>query len=337
MRQVIGLILCLFIVSACDRKCGDDIDTSTIDLQVQVKRADLASIDVKTDPDLNSWLLEHDKLNIFFTQPFRELKPEMRAAQVEAFRKSLLKTFTHPDILKLNQETQRQFSNFDSISNAFETAFKRYKYYDPSFQAPEINTLISGFGSFDCNLSGDLLVVGLEYFLKDKSTYYDYNIPNYVLAHYKPQNILPKSIMLLQDRINAFDKMDRTLLSQMIYYGKALYFSTQILPCTDEKTILEYTEAEMQEIDAAKQIIYAHFISNKLFYTEGQEVTARYINLRPSVAEIGEKCPGRIGRWLGYQIVKKYMQEHPEVSLMQLMENADAKKIFAQAKYKPAE
>ena len=67
MRQVIGLILCLFIVSACDRKCGEDIDTSSIDLKLQIKRADLAGMNVKTDADLNSWLSEHNKLNSFFT------------------------------------------------------------------------------------------------------------------------------------------------------------------------------------------------------------------------------------------------------------------------------
>ena len=61
----------------------------------------------------------------------------------------------------------------------------------------------------------------------------------------------------------------------------------------------------------------------------------KYIGERPNIPEIGKQCPGRIATWVGWQIVRKYMEEHPQVSLQQLMEEKDAQKIFQQSKYKP--
>ena len=52
-------------------------------------------------------------------------------------------------------------------------------------------------------------------------------------------------------------------------------------------------------------------------------------------AEIGQQAPGRIGAWVGWQIVRAYMQENPAVTLAQLLAEEDAQKILNGSKYKP--
>ena len=49
--------------------------------------------------------------------------------------------------------------------------------------------------------------------------------------------------------------------------------------------------------------------------------------------EIDNESPGRIGVWIGWQIVRSFMNNN-EVSLQQLM-TLDAKEIFERSKYKP--
>ena len=39
--------------------------------------------------------------------------------------------------------------------------------------------------------------------------------------------------------------------------------------------------------------------------------------------------------WLGWQIVRKYMEENPKVTLAQLMAEKNAQKILTESKYKP--
>jgi len=60
----------------------------------------------------------------------------------------------------------------------------------------------------------------------------------------------------------------------------------------------------------------------------------KYLDERPKVYEIGNKCPGRIGTWLGWEIVNKYMKVN-QVDLQSLMIEKDAQKIFTLSNYKP--
>ena len=50
---------------------------------------------------------------------------------------------------------------------------------------------------------------------------------------------------------------------------------------------------------------------------------------------VGEKCPGRIGQWVGWEIVNKYRETHPNVSLTQLMQMPNAEQIFKESRYRP--
>jgi hypothetical protein len=50
---------------------------------------------------------------------------------------------------------------------------------------------------------------------------------------------------------------------------------------------------------------------------------------------VGEKCPGRIGQWVGWRIINKYADSHPDIKLPELMLLDDAQKIFRESRYKP--
>ena len=69
-------------------------------------------------------------------------------------------------------------------------------------------------------------------------------------------------------------------------------------------------------------------------YETNDRVKEKYLGDRPKVIEIGEDCPGRIGQWLGWRIVSRYRTENPSISLIDLMENANARDIFEKSKYK---
>jgi len=60
-----------------------------------------------------------------------------------------------------------------------------------------------------------------------------------------------------------------------------------------------------------------------------------FLGDRPVTIQVGEKCPGRIGQWVGWQIVKEYMEKHPEKSLADLMNTDNAQLIFKNSNYKP--
>ena len=54
----------------------------------------------------------------------------------------------------------------------------------------------------------------------------------------------------------------------------------------------------------------------------------------PGLGDHNESAP-KLGIWIGWQIVKKYMDKNPDVTLQQLMKETDAQKILHASRYKP--
>ena len=50
---------------------------------------------------------------------------------------------------------------------------------------------------------------------------------------------------------------------------------------------------------------------------------------------VPQEAPPRIAVWLGWQIVRAYMDQHPDLTLAQLWEEIDSEKILKESRYKP--
>ncbi|MCC9168288.1 gliding motility lipoprotein GldB [Pontibacter harenae] len=236
----------------------------------------------------------------------------------------------------LYQEATQTFGDMGEERQKLETAFKVIKYHYPEFEVPEVKTFVTGLGSMGADLfvSDSLIVFGLDYFIGEGATYrpqaYDY-----ILQRYKRENMVPSAMLLLSNRFNKTNFADRTLLAEMINVGKAYYFVKSAMPCVADSAIIGFTGQQIADVNYNEGRVWAHFIEKSLLYEKSPVVLNRYIGERPNVPEIDAKAPGRVGAWVGWQIVKKYMERHPEVTLPELMAETDASKIFNESKYRP--
>ena len=62
----------------------------------------------------------------------------------------------------------------------------------------------------------------------------------------------------------------------------------------------------------------------------------KYMGDAPFVAGFPEGSPGRVGQWVGYQLVNLFMNNNKEVSLEELMQIEDANLILRKSNYKPS-
>jgi gliding motility-associated lipoprotein GldB len=233
----------------------------------------------------------------------------------------------------LREQTDLYFGELSDVKSELEQAFSFVKHYYPEFVIPKVYTVVTGFGH-DLYASDSIVVIGLDYFLGDKGKYHP-DVPNYMLKRFKKEYIVPSIVLLLSDKYNLTNILDNTLLAEMVHYGKSYYFVEKILPCTPDSLIIGYSEKELIDTREHESIVWSHFIEQKLLFETSHFILTKYVGERPYTAEIGAKCPGRIGRWLGWQIVNKYMQNHPEATLADVMKEKDARKIFNESHYKP--
>jgi len=234
---------------------------------------------------------------------------------------------------ELYKEVHATFPDLSQLEQQLSTAFRYIKFYYPSFKVPQVITLITGMGT-DLYVSSDLIVISLDFFLGENATYHPHHLPRYLLRTYQPDYIAPKIISLLANQFVTVNENDHTLLQEMIYAGKVYYFTHFLLPDLPEEMVLGYTKQQWKATDEHKHFVWAHFIDKALFYEKNHMIKKKYLGDRPFTAEIGPECPGNIGGWLGYQLVKSYMQHNKTITLPLLMQEPNAQIIFSKAHYR---
>lgn len=252
------------------------------------------------------------------------------------FLNTVYKRIQNIHIDTLYHETKRVFGDLDGLKTQFEEAFTNIRYYYPDFKIPRIQTVITGLDT-DMFVSDSLIIVGLDYFLGPDGRYRP-QVYDYQLRKYDPDDIVP-SIMLIygiNDSINKTELKDKTVLADMIAYGKSFYFARHMLPCVADSVFIWYTPQEIAGSVKNQDLIWARFVESQVLFSTSHSVKKDYLAERPITVQVGEKCPGRIGQWMGWQIVKKYMKTHPETSLQELMSTADAQVLFNQSGYRPS-
>jgi hypothetical protein len=158
----------------------------------------------------------------------------------------------------------------------------------------------------------------------------------YILRQYIPENIVP-SVMLLygiDTKVNATSMNDKTVLADMIAYGKSYYFAKQMLPCKADSILMNYSAGEIAGARKNQDLIWFRLVEDEVLYSTANIMKQRFLGERPKTVEVGPECPGRIAQWVGWQIVNSYMKSHPDVTLQDLMKNQDADKLFKESKYK---
>jgi hypothetical protein len=242
---------------------------------------------------------------------------------------------TNPHLDTLLMETRRVFGDLTGMEAEFKEAFSNLKYYYPEFRIPKIQTVISGLDT-DIILTDSVIIVGLDFYLGQGAKYRP-KIYDYLLRKYDSNDIVP-SVMLIygiSDRFNKTDLNDKTVLADMVAYGKSFHFAKRMLPCTPDSVLISYSPTEMGGARRNQDLIWARFIESQVLYSTSHATKKEYLGERPITLQVGEKCPGRIGQWVGWEIVNKYHETHPNVTLPQLMQMADAERIFKESRYRP--
>jgi len=243
--------------------------------------------------------------------------------------------FSHPSFDTLLLETQRVFGDGSTLRQEFELGLSNLKYYYPDYPLPTVETAISGLAT-DLVVTDSMIVVSLDYYLGTSGAYRP-QLYSYLLTRYEPEDIVPSCFLILgiSPSFNHSNQEDKSVLADMISYGKAFYFAKHMLPCVPDSVFLWYTDEEMKGAKENEDLIWARLVEDQVLFTTSHLVKQRYLGERPKTLEVGEKCPGRIAQWVGWQIVNAYMERHPDTTLPELMAITDAPLLFRESGYRP--
>ena len=334
----IGLVL-LILINGCTSDGVDKYipDVSDISVNVELRRFenDLFSLDSNQIgvglaglrnkyPDFAGILLD------------QILKAGSTPIGEEAFMKGFLQ---HPSILKLRATSSALFSDFAPYQRDFEQAFKFLKYYFPNRPTPDLTTFISEYGVGTFIYKEQSLAIGLDFFLGTDYPYQDLNPSNpnfsgYLTRTFTPEHLVSKTIQpLIEDIVGGVS--GERLIDHMISNGKKLYLLDQLLPYTPDSIKVEVTADQMDWLNNNEYEMWAFFLEKDLLYSTDWYDIRKFVEFSPNSPGMPQEAPGRTGNWVGWQIVKSYMKENPNISLEQLLNIKDAQQIMDRSRYKP--
>lgn len=235
---------------------------------------------------------------------------------------------------ELYTEVQKKYANIETVKTEFEVLFKNIKDYFPNAKTPKVITIISEMDYNNKAIYADsIVIISLELYLGKEHKFYQF--PDYLKQNFEQKQIMPDIVSSFSARkIPPFS--EKNLLSQMIYYGKELYLKDLLLPEYTDADKMGYTPTQINWCEENESYMWRYFIEKEMLYSDDQKLKNRFINPAPFskfYLEIDTESPGRVGAWIGWQIVRSYMNNN-EVSLSQLLET-NAKEIFEKSKYKP--
>ena len=319
ISQRTSLILLIFLFfNTCQDEFTNESDIESISVSISFDRFDLK----------------------FYDQP-SEIIPELKKKYPFLFPKQFSDSVwisRQKDSLQLllQSEVNKTFKDIELFERDVDHLFKHIKYFFPFAKTPRVITLTNNVDyQIKTVYSDSLLLISLDTFLGSENHLYD-GIPTYIRKELDPKYIT----IQIADKFGAFiipPVEDRTFLARMIYEGKKLYLHDLLLPHVPIEDRIVYTKEEFNWALENEKYVWQYFIEKQVLYQTQLEWVQRFIEPAPFskfYLQLDNETPGRIGSWLGWQIVNSYMTQFPETPLDELLK-ISPQKLFNLSKYKP--
>ena len=246
-----------------------------------------------------------------------------------------LSKINNPDWKGLFAETQLKYKNFEPQKDEIIELFKHIKYYFPTVVTPKIYTVI---GEMDYTTkaiyANDKLIIALELYLGKDHKYYA-EFPKYMKQNFEPKQILPDVVTSFAEGVVA--QPQSTFITKMVYFGKQLYLKDLLLNDYSDADKIGFTNEQILWSQDNEMYIWQKLVNDNLIFSADSKLSGRFLEMAPFskfYLEIDNESPGRIGHWIGWQIVRSYMENYPETKIQDLIK-MDGKTLFESSKYKP--
>ncbi|MGK9119573.1 gliding motility lipoprotein GldB [Olivibacter jilunii] len=334
----IYLFFLTITLMACKHR--QEPDVSNIQLDIKIERFD-QSLDSLTAYNLSEkhsqWQKKYDQFySDFITHMLQAGNLQDTSELFNNYRKILQSR----DFIALKKSISQTYPTLNAQEEQLTIAFKHLKYYFPNIEVPKFIAFFSGF-TVQSPINEHYIGIGLDMFLGANSPFYPAlikSIPLYISRRFTQENIVPRTVetYLREELFPEPDKGNPSMLDLMLYNGKIMYLMDRSMPLLADSLKIGYTAAQTNWANTYEKDIWAWFLEENLLYETDYYKIQKHFGEAPFTPELGshnESAP-KLGIYLGWQIVKKYMEAHPQTSLMDLLRIEDAQQLLRDARYK---
>lgn len=330
MRVILSIISTIFVSMIFSRCTHDplEIDISNIQIDLELVRIDEAVFDANWEsPQITNLELfnEYGGYYQFYTQFILNNQMDIDDPNMGKYVAGFANDKTMKEFYIASEDLFGD-DEFEPYFNELEKAFAHFRFYFPDDSIPVIFTFQSGF-NYKIVPNDTLLGIGLEWYIGSDNNLIKRLSPQ-AFPLYEKENMEPDYLVV--DAVKGFlkvkfqDKLKmEDLLSVMVFYGKIMYLTDAMLHNKSNAQKMNYTEDKWNWcVDNEKEIWIFLAKNNLLFESEMREIT-KWVNNGPFTNGLPQESPSRVGIWMGWQMVKQFMENNPKINLRQMMDMED--------------
>ena len=236
---------------------------------------------------------------------------------------------------ELYADVEQQYPDNAHIQQELTNAFQYYMYYFPDFTPPRIASFISGL-QYSIVIDEDMLAIGLDKYLGENYIgYIQAGIASFMRRGMHKERIPVDCMIALADAEFPYNFSDEFLLSYIIHHGRQMYLVRSVLPHVHDTVLWAYTEKQLDFCKKSENQFWKYLVSENTLYSSDYLTIKRFVEDGPFTHVFTKQSPGRVGQWIGYNIVASFMNKNPEISMEELFSIQDAQEIMNKARYRP--
>jgi hypothetical protein len=332
IKIAIIAFLMVILASSCTNHKRFEIKNSETEV-LQLIRFDSLLLNADTSdlsPEVKRFYRDYPEFMPYFAEQVMGANPSDTA---EVTR--LIKAFrTNKEFEKVNAVVQKTFTNIDSIKSGISKAYQYLHHFFPEIKTPPAYFFVSGFNR-SIILEDDFVGIGLDLYLGSNYPKYSEISYQYMVYNMRPVSIAPDLISALLFRHFQFDGGQERLLENMLYRGKVMYLLSVIIPDLAPNYIMGYSRFQWEWCRKYEEKIWNTIVGQKDLYSSDQLLMNKYLNDAPFTATVSQESPGRLGTWVGWQIIQSYMDKNSDITLQELMKTTDYQLILNKSEYQP--
>lgn len=353
------LLLLLFLLFSCQDDQAELPDLSADPLpSFELVRFEQALFQADTTdlaPAIEELIREYPSFSDIF---FRFVIPLKRGDFDETEQILVLKAFLrYPLIQEIFSRSQQLYADMSTVgvdldsrrskpsenSNdwpALAQALQLYQYYLPQTQLPDtVTTFVSQFEYAGFLYSDNDLALGLDLFLGPDFNYRQVSVEetifsDYLTRTYNSEHLVASAVRLLMEE-DIPEPVSGRLIDYMVANGKRIYLLDKVLPFSSDTVKLRMSSQDLQWCLDNERFIYGQLAKEELLYSTDLREIRRHIDPAPTTRGMPEESPGEAANFIGWQMVKAYMERNPDTSIPELIALEDGQQLLSRSAYKP--
>lgn len=321
------LLFSLTLILSCDSNNIFDVDISSIPFEkVKIKRYEQIMFSIPPENFIQQTIEIAPKYPVFLGGDLTDTNAIL----------SLKSFFIDPNMKELNSMVNNEFNDISDIEADLAKSFQYLKYYFPNLPNPEVYSYVSGLDfKYPVKFIEGSLLIALDMYLGSKTKAYEVSgFPQYRNHWSIRESILPDAMNEIAAGLLTPTSISADLLEQMIYNGKKLYFIHAMIPNLPDTLLFKYTQNQVDWVTKNQGNIWAYIVENQILYTTDKRIIRKFNDDGPFTDLFSKSSPSRLSYFIGYQIVKAFMEES-DYSLQKLLLENEPQKILKVSHYKP--